>query len=69
VLYSFSIPAYYDRGSRVYFNVKYSISKRADFWFRISQTYYRNMTSTGSGLDEIQGKTKTEVKVQLRFKF
>lgn len=69
ILYSFSIPAYYDKGSRVYFNMKYSLSKRMDFWFRISQTYYRNMTSMGSGLDEIQGKTKTEVKAQLRFKF
>lgn len=69
ILYSFSIPAYYDKGSRVYFNVKYIVSKHLDLWFRISQTYYANMTSMSSGLDEIQGKTKTEAKVQLRFRF
>jgi len=68
ILYAFSIPAYYDKGSRVYFNIKYSINKHIDLWFRIAQTYYSNKTSSGSGLDEVQGKTKTEAKVQLRFK-
>ncbi|PKP19343.1 MAG: hypothetical protein CVU05_11650 [Bacteroidetes bacterium HGW-Bacteroidetes-21] len=66
ILYSFSIPAYYDKGTRVYFNVKYAINKRIDLWFRISQTYFANVQSISTGLDAIDGKTKTEAKIQLR---
>lgn len=69
VLYSFSIPAYNDKGTRMYFNMKYAINKYFDVWFRISQTYYSNLTVISSGLDEIKGHNKTEAKVQLRFRF
>jgi len=69
ILYAFSIPAYYDKGSRIYFNVKYSIKNNIDFWFRIAQTYYIYRETIGTGLEEINGKTRTEVKAQLRFRF
>ena len=34
----------------------------------ISHTYLSNRTTFGTGLDEIDGNTKTEVKVQMRIK-
>ena len=35
-------------------------------WLRLAQTVYRNQVTVGSGLDEIQGNRRTEVKVQIR---
>jgi hypothetical protein len=66
---SWSIPAYYYRGSRTYIMVNYDISRHFELWLRWSQTYYsnKNIISEGS-LNEIQGNTKSEMKVQLRMK-
>jgi len=69
VLYAYSIPAYYYRGTRMYFMLRYGVFKRVDLWLRYSQTYYDNRTAISSGLNEIQGNTKSEIKAQLRIKF
>jgi len=69
VLYAFSIPGYYYKGKRYYLLLKYSASRSLDFWFRISQWYYTNKNKLSSGLNEINGHTKTEVKFQVRYKF
>lgn len=69
VLYGFSIPAYYGRGTRLVFVLKYSILKNLDFWFRIANSHYRDMDGLGSWLDAIEGKNRTDIKLQLRFKF
>lgn len=69
VLYSFSIPAFFDKGWRYYLNVNYSFSKKLQGWFRISQTLYKDKNLIGSGLDEITGNHRTEAKVQLLYNF
>lgn len=69
VLYSFSIPAYQDRGMRYYFNVRWTIYKGIDLWLRFSQTYINNRKTIGTGLDELPKGTKSELKAQIRFKF
>jgi hypothetical protein len=69
VLYFFSIPAYSGRGSRAYALVKCDIGKRIDLWLRWAQFFYADRKVVGSGLDESEGPTRTEVKVQVRFKF
>ncbi len=69
VLYSFSVPAYYGRGMRYYLLVKYDILKNMSVWLRYSQSVYTDRNVISSGLTEIQGNTKSEVKVQLRYKF
>ncbi len=69
VLYAFSIPAYYNRGVRTYLTVKYKIHKGIDLWLRYGATFYDNVKTISAGLEEIQGSTKSEVKMQLRFKF
>lgn len=38
VLYSFSIPAFFDKGVRYYLNVNYDISKKMTVWVRYAQT-------------------------------
>ncbi|MCB9360160.1 MAG: helix-hairpin-helix domain-containing protein [Flavobacteriales bacterium] len=69
VLYVFSIPAYYNRGTRTYLTVRYKIRRGLDVWLRYGLTYYDNVDVISSGLEEIKGNTKSEIKAQLRFKF
>ena len=69
VLYAFSIPAYYYRGTRMYIMARVKLLKRMDIWLRYAQTYYDDRSVISSGLPEIQGNTKSEVKAQLRIKF
>ncbi len=69
VLYYFSIPAYYSRGARAYFLAKYSFGRNVDFWFRIAQTFFADQEQLGSGLDKIDGSTRSDARVQLRIKF
>ena len=69
VLYAFSIPAFYKRGTRTYLIFRYKIAHGIDIWIRYSQTYYNNIDVISSGLNEIQGSAKSEVKAQVRLKF
>lgn len=69
VLYAYSIPAYYYRGTRTYIILQYKILRNMDIWLRLAQTYYSNRDVISSGLSEIQGNAKTEVKAQVRYRF
>ena len=69
VLYSFSIPVFYDKGYRYYLNVNYDVNKRLSCWFRWAQTIFKDKTTVGSGLDEIKGNKRTEVKFQVLYYF
>jgi len=69
VLYGFSIPAFYDKGYKYYANVNYDLSKKLSLWLRWAQLIYKDKTAVGSGLDAINGNHRTEVKVQILWKF
>lgn len=69
VLYSYSIPAFYDKGFRYYITFNYDLSKKISLWLRWAQTIYRDKTTVGSGLDEINGNKKSELKLQGRWVF
>ena len=69
LLYTFSIPAYYNRGSRFYINLRYKGIRNLTLEARIAQTYWRNQDTFGSGLEEIQGPRRTQVSAQVKYKF
>lgn len=69
VLYSYSVPVYYDKGIRYYININYEKGKKLALWFRWAQTLYSNKTLVGSGLDEIRGNRRSELKLQALYKF
>lgn len=69
VLYSYSIPAFFDKGFRYYLNFNYDINKKLSIWFRWAQTVYGNKQTVGSGLDEISGNKKSDIKLQIRWIF
>jgi Helix-hairpin-helix motif len=69
VLYSFSIPAFYDKGFRYYLTLNYDVSKKLSVWVRWAQSIYLVISSIGSGLDEINGNKRSELKLQARWVF
>jgi hypothetical protein len=68
VLYSFSVPGFYGKGTRVYLLAKVGITSYLDLWAKVAQTFYHDRTSISSGLTLIDGNTRTDVKVQLMVK-
>lgn len=69
VLYNFSIPAYYNRGTRFYINFRYRLSRNITLEWRIAQTYWANQPTIGSSSEEIAGQKRTDTSAQLRWKF
>ncbi len=69
LLYTFSVPAYYGKGFRTYLNAKYSISNHFECWLKFANTRWTDRETISSGYNEINGKCKTELKIQLRLKF
>ena len=69
VLFYYSIPAFYDQGYRYYLNVNYDLNSSISFWIKWSQTLYHNVESIGSGLDEIPGSKKSEIRIMARVVF
>ena len=69
VLYSFSIPALFDEGSRFYMLVKYSPLPYLDLWARYAVTSYTQKKEISSGLNRIAGNKRSDISVQVRLKF
>ena len=68
VLYAFSIPAYSGRGIRNYLLFSYQLNRQIDFWFRVARTTFYDRNQVGTGLEIIDGNTRTDIKLQLRYK-
>lgn len=69
VLYGYSIPVFYDKGYRYYVNINYDVGKKLSVWGRFAQTIYSGKNAIGSGLDLIQGNTKSEITLQAIWTF
>jgi len=69
VLFYYSIPAFYDHGFRYYLNINYDLNSTISFWLKWSQTLYNDAESIGSGLDEIPGSKKSEIRIMARMIF
>jgi hypothetical protein len=69
VLYAFSIPSYYGKGSRAYLMFNYKITEKTEIWLRYAITSFSDRQLISSGLGEIEGNHKSEIKAQLQIKF
>ena len=69
VLYAFSVPAYYYKGSRFIVLLKFEPARYITLWLRFTNTYFNNIQIIGTGLDQIDSNNRSEIKVQLRIKF
>jgi len=68
VLYAFSVPAYYYKGSKGVIMARYQLGSSINLWLRLSHAWFANQKTLGSGLDLIQGNQRTEIKAQLQLK-
>jgi hypothetical protein len=66
LLYNYSVPSFFDRGMHYYLRINWDASQRLSLWLRWSQTFYKDKVSIGSGLEEIEGNRRSEVRVQMR---
>jgi len=69
LLYTFSVPAFYGKGFRTYLNLKYRITNHIECWLKLANTHWSDRNMISSGYNEINGKNKTELKIQFRLKF
>lgn len=69
VLYGYSFPVYQHTGLRFYTNFRYRIARRVDLWLRYATFIYRDLEQIGSGLDLIEGNKRSDIRVQMRFRF
>lgn len=65
---SFTIASYYGKGVKVYGILQYKW-KFINFQCKISRLIFRDRVIIGSGLEQIKGNHKTEVKMQLQLSF
>ena len=68
VLYSFSVPALYGKGMRVYLLGKWKPFNSLTLYARIGSTIYSDRDEISSGLTLIQGNRKTDLKVEAIWK-
>ncbi|MBJ6119375.1 hypothetical protein JAO76_14290 [Pontibacter sp. BT310] len=69
VLYAFSIPALSGKGTRAYALLQFQLVRDLDVWVKYGITNYRNVDTIGSGLETIEGSTRSDMKAQVRYKF
>ncbi len=68
VLYSFSVPALYGKGMRIYLLGKVKLFNALTLYARIGRTIYSDRDEIGSGLTLIEGNHKTDLKVEAIWK-
>jgi len=61
ILYAFSFPTYYGQGLRYYAVVKWKVAKPITLYLKYGSTYYFDRENIGSGLEKIDGRTKTDI--------
>ncbi|OFY66886.1 MAG: hypothetical protein A3H98_13995 [Bacteroidetes bacterium RIFCSPLOWO2_02_FULL_36_8] len=69
VLYAFSTPTVSGTGLRTYFLLRTRIIKNLDFWGRYALFSYRDRKIVGSGNELSAGNNRSEIILQLRYKF
>jgi hypothetical protein len=74
LLYHFSLPSFYGRGIHYYMNIHQDFSRligrgpgrfRISGWLKWGQTFYPGAISIGTGLDEIPGNRKSEIRAEV----
>ncbi len=69
LIYYYAIPAFSDQGSRFYINVRYKGIRNLTAEIKFAQTRQLDVTSIGSGNDEIQGNIRSEIRAQVIYRF
>ena len=68
LIYNYSIPAYYGQGVRYYALLRWKASKKLELWVRYAQSKFKDVESLLSGLNEIAGNRRSDIKMMIRLK-
>jgi hypothetical protein len=69
VPYGYSVPAYSGKGIRCLLLAGWDPWRFLDLWVRYAHTWYADRNSIGTGPEQISGDTKSELEIQVRFRF
>lgn len=69
MLYSFSMPSFYDHGMRFSAVLRYSFTKRLYLSVKAAMTHYFERDVIGTNLEEIEGHNKTDIYALIKWKF
>ena len=69
VLYASAFPMYNGTGGRSYFNIRYRFNRKLEFWTRYSYNHYLGQENVGTGLDQSEGPSRSDIKVQFRYRW
>lgn len=67
--YSFSFPSYYGHGMRYVLNAKATITDKLVFVAKLGSTHYFDRDVISSGLQQIDSSTRTDLEMQVKWKF
>ena len=67
--YEYSIPFFQNKGRRFYLIYRQGITRGVTVEAKISQTIYQNLDEISSGTELIEGPSRTDLKLQLRWSF
>jgi hypothetical protein len=65
----FSIPPTYGRGMRWYGMARWTPLRRVDVWVRYGAWIYNGQDRISSGLQEINGNVRSDLHLQVKFRF
>ena len=65
ILYSFSTPAFYQKGSRMYLSGRIKLIKRVDLWFKYGVTRYAAPYTSGTGADKRAGAVYRDLGLEM----
>lgn len=69
VLYAYSMPSFFEKGFRTAINGRYQFNKRVIVECKYGVTCYTDREQISSGLEMVEGDVKSDLIVQLRYKF
>lgn len=69
VLYFYSIPLITGVGARYYAVLRWRVTRGVDFWVKWARWNYRNRDTISSGNELIDGNQRTDLRIQLRWRF
>ncbi|MCL2417283.1 MAG: helix-hairpin-helix domain-containing protein [Bacteroidales bacterium] len=69
VLFGSTLQSYFYKGSRFFVLLQYRPLRNLTFWLKYSNTNIADRNTIGSGLEEIDGRDRTDVRFQVRLRF
>ncbi len=69
VLYAYTVPALYGNGIRYFLLLRWKLNQHFSFWIRYARTSFTDRNLVGSGAEQIEGNTRSDIKIQLKISF